>query len=91
MSEFKTHTTPNPNSLKITAAQGGFPVEQMQSFRSPEEATDHPLGYALLTIDGVTDVLLLPDFVTVSKSNGASWDDLLPAITDVLTQHVDGA
>lgn len=89
MPSFDVQTTPNPNSMKITTDAGRFTENGMVAFASAEEAADHPLGRRLFTIEGVDNVLILPDFVTITKTPPASWNDLLPAVEDVLAAHFD--
>lgn len=89
MPDFKTHATPNPNSLKITTERGPFIPTGLQSFSTPEEAAPHPLGDALFSVDGVTNVLILPGFVTITKRPDAEWDTILPAVENVLATHLD--
>ena len=80
--------TPNPNSLKFIAPGKAFPVEGMESFRSAEEASNHPLGRALFALEGVDNVFIMPAFLTVTKKPEADWDVLLPAIIRVLEEHL---
>lgn len=90
MATFNTHPTPNPNSLKITTDAGPFLEEGMAAFRSAEEAEGHPLGSRLFSIAGVTDLLIMPDFLTVTKQTGAKWDILMPKVKQVLQEHFEG-
>ena len=41
----------------------------------------------LLALPGVTSVFMTADFVTLSKSADASWDEIVPAAVDLLTDH----
>lgn len=73
-------STPNPNALKCVVAppfEGG-----RRSFRSLDEAADagDELGAALLAIEGIERVMLLGDFLSVSKAPAAKWQKLKPAI-----------
>jgi hypothetical protein len=89
MSTIRTETTPNPNSLKFTAPDGAFLDDGMAAFSTPDEAQGHPLGEPLFAIDGVDDVFLTPQFVTISKQPSADWADLTPSITDTLQTHLE--
>jgi hypothetical protein len=80
--------TPNPNSLKFTTEQGPFSENGIVAISSPDETGRHPLGPHLFEIDGVADVFITPDFVTVSKEDRASWDDVKPSIEDALTTYL---
>lgn len=88
MPSFNTEPTPNPNSVKITTDDGPFLENGMVSLASPEDAEQHPLGPPLFAIDGVTNVLILPQFVTLSKDSTADWNDVLPHVKRVLQNHL---
>lgn len=74
-------TTPNPNSLKISASETIFPGPKSTSLKSGE-VTDHPLANALLSIKGVDNIFGINDFVTISKKTDADWDTILPRVEE---------
>lgn len=88
MPPFTVQPTPNPNSLKFTAADRPFIESGMGAFASAAEADGDPLGAPLFALDGVHNVLVLPGFVTVTKRPDADWNGLLPSIELILTQHL---
>jgi len=45
------------------------------------------MAQALLAIDGVTNVFLTADFVTLSKSPAGSWESIQPAAIEILEEH----
>ncbi|KAK3003440.1 hypothetical protein RJ639_020041 [Escallonia herrerae] len=71
--------TPNPLSLMF---HPGKPVMDVGSadFPNSRSAMNSPLAKALYGIDGITRVFFGSDFVTVTKSEDASWDFLKPEI-----------
>ncbi|XP_074585265.1 nifU-like protein 4, mitochondrial isoform X2 [Curcuma longa] len=75
----QTQSTPNPLSLMFYP---GKPVMEIGSsdFPSVRTAMISPLAKSLFGIDGVTRVFFGSDFVTVTKSEEASWDFLKPEI-----------
>ncbi len=89
MPRVTAHPTPNPNSLKFTAAGAVFIEAGLQVFGSAREAEGHPLGEALFALDGVENVLVLPQFATVTKHPAADWDLLAPAVEQILGAHLD--
>jgi hypothetical protein len=91
MPAFHTESTPNPNSLKITTDAGSFVEEGLASFSNAEEAAGHPLGERLFALAGVENILLMPEFLTVTKGAGTEWDLLLPKIERVLEEHFEAA
>jgi len=80
--------TPNPNSLKFTTEEGIFSESGIVAISSSEETERHPLGSRLFDIDGVDDVFITPDFVTVSKDTEANWEDVKPSITSALKRYL---
>jgi len=66
--------TPNPNARKLVLDRAI--AETPLSFRSSDAAGDHPVAAALFKLNGVTGLLLLHDFVTISKSSDARWADI---------------
>ncbi|CAN6438942.1 unnamed protein product [Victoria cruziana] len=75
----QTQSTPNPASLMFYP---GKPVMEVGSadFPSARSAMNSPLAKALFGIDGISRVFYGSDFVTVTKSEDASWDILKPEI-----------
>ncbi|XP_031109450.1 nifU-like protein 4, mitochondrial [Ipomoea triloba] len=75
----QTQSTPNPLSLMFYP---GKPVMETGSadFPNARSAMNSPLAKALFGIDGITRVFFGSDFVTVTKSDDASWDLLKPEI-----------
>jgi len=88
MSQISFQATPNPNSLKFTHATASFIPSGMESFTSPAECADHPLGAALFAIEGVRNVFLLPQFATITKAPEADWDAVLPHVQAVFESHI---
>lgn len=87
MPTFVKEPTPNPNSLKITSPEGSFIESGMESFNSAEEAQHHPLGRDLFRIRGVSNIFILPQFVTVTKHPAANWDEIMPMVEQTLSEH----
>ncbi|XP_071722748.1 nifU-like protein 4, mitochondrial [Rutidosis leptorrhynchoides] len=75
----QTQSTPNPSSLMFYP---GKPVMEVGSsdFPNARSAMNSPLAKALFGIDGVTRIFYGSDFVTVTKSDDATWDFLKPEI-----------
>ena len=75
--------TPNPNALKFTV---GVDVGGPSTFVHGKE-TDDPVASRLLMLDGVASIFMTADFVTISKMPTAVWEDLAPAVTQILEEH----
>lgn len=84
----QTETTPNPASLKFLP---GMPLLEGRKadFTTQEDAERYsPLAERLFRIDGVTKIFIAEDFVTVTKSDDADWDQLKALIMTSLMQHL---
>lgn len=73
--------TPNPNSIKINTNQTLFEGPRSTSLKKGD-ATDHPLAVALLGIEGIDNIFGIKDFVTVSKTEDADWDTIIPLVEE---------
>lgn len=89
MASIESSPTPNPNSLKFTSGAGPFIDTPMESFSSAEEASGHPLGEPLFAIQGVSNVFIMPAFLTVTKRPEASWAEVQARIEAVLQAHFE--
>lgn len=75
----QTQSTPNPASLMF---HPGKEVMETGSadFPNARSAMNSPLAKSVFGIDGITRVFFGSDFITVTKSDDASWDLLKPQI-----------
>lgn len=80
--------TPNPNSLKFTDTDGRFFDDDIVAISSQEEADRHELGELLFAIEGVDDVFITPEFVTVSKAASTDWAEVQETITSTLADYL---
>lgn len=81
--------TPNPNAVKFTldrpAVEG-----RGQTFRAGSDPADSPLGARIFALDGVTNVFATANFVSVTKEDDVSWDELVPQVIAQLEAHFEG-
>ncbi len=77
--------TPNPNALRFSldTTLGGT-----ISAASAADAEGDPFLEALLAIDGVASVFGTADFVTVTRTAGADWDAIVPAVQAAAAEHL---
>lgn len=74
--------TPNPNAVKCVTDR---PLAAApRSYLTPAAVQTDPLAQRLFEIPGVTHLLFVNNWVTVSKSPQALWKDIKPAIRNVL-------
>lgn len=80
--------TPNPNALKFTLDRPSTD-RRSETFREGSDPADSPLGARLFALDGVTNVFMAANFVSITKRDAADWDDLVPQVIDALRAHFD--
>ena len=82
--------TPNPNAIKFTLDRPS--VEgRGQTFRAGSDPAGSPLGARIFALDGVTNVFMTANFVSVTKEDDADWDELVPRVIEELEAHFEGA
>ena len=82
----QTETTPNPLTLKFIP--GVTVMESGTAFYTDRSAASaSPLALALFDITDVRAVFLGSDFVTVTRSEEASWDTLKPSLLTAIMEH----
>lgn len=55
-------------------------VQGRASFFSAESAAGHGLGRAVFGVMGVSAVMILGDFLTVTKAADASWPEIVKGV-----------
>lgn len=85
----QAHATPNPNARKYILPERRFAVSLNLSQR--EAALEHPPAGRLFALDGVYNVLLAQDFVTVNKRPDVPWEPLETEILRVLNEWMGEA
>src|SRR4051812_31200500 len=83
----QTEPTPNPLTLKFVP---GRPVtgEGTREFREPDAAAGSPLAKSLFEVEGVARVFFGPDFITVTRAEGAhDWPQLKAPLLAAIMEH----
>lgn len=78
--------TPNPNAVKFTLDRPATD-RRSETFRAGSDPEASPLGHRIFQIDGVTNVFLTANFVSVTKEDGVDWDEIVPAVVDAIEAH----
>ena len=73
--------TPNPNAVKFTLDRAATD-KRSETFRAGSDPADSPLGAKIFALDGVTNVFLTANFVSVTKEAEVDWDELIPAVIE---------
>ena len=81
MASAEPSTTPNPNAMKFTL---DVTLPATVDVRSPEAAAGDPLAERIVAIPGVVMLFGTADFLTVTREEGADWDQIVPAVQAVV-------
>lgn len=79
--EVSVSTTPNENAMKYTLNQNAI-ESGYKTFSNPQDAEGSPVAKALFAVDGVAQVFLMADFITVTKKPEASWQAMEAGILE---------
>ena len=58
-----------------------------QTFRAGSDPAESPLGARIFALDGVTNVFMTANFVSVTKEDDVAWDELVPLVIAELEAH----
>jgi Fe-S cluster biogenesis protein NfuA len=82
----ETESTPNPATLKFLPGRDVM-GSGTADFATAVAADRSPLAADIFALPGVTRVFLGGDFVTVTKSDVASWQGLKPLVLGAIMEH----
>ncbi len=68
------------NNIMHFFAELGFPVKGSVEFSDAKSLRRSPLAENIFDLGGVTSVVITPDCLSVTKEEGALWDDLKPQV-----------
>ena len=80
--------TPNPSTLKYVVDRTLMPRGAMNFTSKEGVEARSPLASKLMSIDGVTGVMLGSNFVTVTKGEAGEWDSLNDLVMSTLDTHL---
>lgn len=85
--EIEVEGTPNPNAAKFSLDRP-LPVDESRSYFDPESAEGDPLAERLFQVDGVRALLMVDNFITVTKAESAEWDELVEVISPIIREEM---
>ena len=68
------------NNIMHFFAESGFPVKGSVEFSDAKSLRRSPLAENIFDLGGFTSVVITPDCLSVTKEEGALWDDLKPQV-----------
>jgi NFU1 iron-sulfur cluster scaffold homolog, mitochondrial len=82
----ETEGTPNPATLKFLPGRDVM-GSGTADFADAEAAARSPIASALFDLPGVARVFLGGDFITVTKTDAATWPALKPQVLGAIMEH----
>ncbi len=80
--------TPNPSTLKYVVDRSLLPAGALNLTDKKVAEEKSPLAFKLMSIEGVTAVMLGSNFVTVTKGESGEWDELNDSVMQTLDAHL---
>jgi hypothetical protein len=88
--QITVHSTPNPNAAKFTLDRE-LPDGSGRSYFDAETARGDQLAERLFEVDGVRALLLVDNFITVTKTDDEEWPGLVQRIESVIREELGTA
>lgn len=83
-----TEMTPNPETMKFVANKLLFPGKSID-FPEENQAAPSPLAQELFGFPFVKGVFIASNFVTLTKSPDALWEEIIPAVRQFLKAYLE--
>jgi Fe-S cluster biogenesis protein NfuA len=81
-------STPNPASMKFVL-NSYLLLEGSVEYTSKEQAKECPLAVQLFSFSGISGVFIASNFVTVSKSSGLDWYEIVPILREFIKSYIE--
>lgn len=83
-----TEMTPNPETMKFVANKLLYPGKSID-FQDIESAKPSPLALELFSFPFVKSVFIASNFVTLTKTAEADWEDIKPSMRQFLKDYLE--
>jgi Fe-S cluster biogenesis protein NfuA len=80
--------TPNPETMKFVFNKMILP-DDSEDFPNRESAVASPLAKNLFEFNFVNGVFIMNNFVTITRTEGAEWSDIIPIMREFLKSYVE--
>ncbi len=80
--------TPNPNTLKYSVNRKLLDKGAANFTRKEDAEKRSPLAMKLLSIEGISGVMIGKDFVTITKIEDGDWDHVHKNASDTIDRHL---
>lgn len=81
-------STPNPATMKFVANKPIVPLGNTHEYKEPGSAKDSPLAQQLFKFSFVKSVFISGNYITLTKTDGIMWEDVLGHIREYLKQFL---
>ena len=81
--EVYSEATPNPETMKFVFNRMIFP-DNSADFPTRESTSASPLAKNLFEFNFVSGVFIMNNFVTVTRTDGFEWDEIVPLMKEFL-------
>ena len=79
--------TPNPNAAKFVVSGATLGAKSRSYFNAGEVGEDS-LAERLFEVEGVRALLIVDNFITVTKADEVTWDDIVEDITWIIGEEL---
>jgi len=79
--------TPNPESIKFMTPK--ILVKNSLDFPNEESSVSSPLVYELFRFSFVKSVFVAANFITITKTEGVTWEEILPILQEYLAGAIE--
>lgn len=86
--EVYAEQTPNPETMKFVFNKMILP-DDSADFPTRESAVPSPLAKNLFEFNFVNGVFIMNNFVTITRTEGAEWDEIVPIMREFLKSYVE--
>jgi Fe-S cluster biogenesis protein NfuA len=80
--------TPNPNTLKYSVNRKLLEKGAANFTKIEDAQARSPLASKLLSVAGISGVMIGKDFVTITKTEDGDWDHVHKTASDTIEQHL---
>ncbi len=80
--------TPNPETMKFVFNKMILP-DEAEDYPSKEKANASPLAKSLFEFSFVNGVFIMNNFVTITRSVGSEWHEIMPIVKEFLKAYVE--
>jgi NFU1 iron-sulfur cluster scaffold homolog, mitochondrial len=80
--------TPNPETMKFVFNKMILP-DEAEDYPNKEKANASPLAKSLFEFSFVNGVFIMNNFVTITRSVGSEWHEIMPIVKEFLKAYVE--